>query len=428
MGKGVLRMSERERDRLRILEMVRSGRIKLRKAAGLLTISYRHCKRINRRYREGGDEGLVHRSRGRASNRRKDPAIRAAVIRRYRQRYDGFGPTLASEKLVKEGYKIHHETLRLWLLEEGLWSRQRKRKKYRSWRERKEHRGEMIQMDGSIHDWFEGRGESAVLINMVDDATGTTFARFHRGETTYAAMKTLWDYIELYGIPRSLYVDRDAVFITDREPTIQEELLGEKPLTQFGRASQQLGIRILYAHSPQAKGRVERKNGVYQDRLVEELRLEGVGTIEDGNRILAGDFLDELNERFAVAPKSNMDLHKPLPRGMDLRRILCFEEEQVVDNDWTVRWKNRIFQIRGGSQNLPPARKKVTVQEWLDSSIHIVYRGKEVRCEEIYPYPCTEKKRVKPKRMGCGKGKYYTPPPDHPWKRGVWPQRIVASP
>jgi hypothetical protein len=428
MEAGILLMSRKERDRLRVLEMAKRGRIKLRKAAELLLISYRQCKRIYKRYREEGDEGLVHRSRGRASNRCKDPVFKAAVIARYRSRYNGFGPTLATEKLAKDGYKIHHETLRLWLLDKGLWARQRKRKKYRSWRERKEHRGEMVQMDGSIHDWFEGRGESAVLINMVDDATGTTFARFHQGETTYAAMKTLWEYIELYGIPRSLYVDKDAVFITNREPTIQEELAGERPRTQFGRAAQRLGIRIIPAHSPQAKGRVERKNGVYQDRLVKELRLEGVGTIEGGNQILSGSFLDELNRRFAVEPKSSTDLHKPLPEGLELKRIFCFEEERVVDNDWTVRWKNRMFQIKRGSKTLPPARRKVIIQEWLDSSIHIIYRGKEVQCEEIRKQPYRQKKRIKTGVNSCGEGNYYRPSPDHPWKRGLWPQRMVVSP
>lgn len=428
MKAGILRMSQKERDRLRVLEMVRSGRIKLVKAAELLIISYRHCKRIYKRYKEEGDKGLVHRSRGRASNRRKDSTFRIAVITKYRSRYDGFGPTLASEKLAKDGYKIHHETLRLWLLEKGFWTRQRKRKKYRSWRERKEHRGEMVQMDGSIHDWFEGRGESAVLINMVDDATGATFARFHQGETTYAAMKTLWEYIELYGIPRSLYVDKDAVYITNREPTIQEELAGKKPMTQFGRAAQKLGIRIIPAHSPQAKGRVERKNGVYQDRLVKELRLEGVETIEGGNRILSGIFLDDLNKRFAVAPKNSTDLHRPLPYRLDLRRVFCFEEERVVDNDWTVRWKNRIFQINKGSKTLPPARKKVTVQEWLDGSIHIVYRNKEVLCKEILQKPQVQKKQAQITRKSQAEGKHYKPAADHPWKRGLWPQRMVASP
>jgi len=326
---------------------------------------------------------LVHRARGRPSNRRKDAAFRDEVLRRYRERYEGFGPTLASEKLLKDGYRIHDETLRLWLLTEGLWVRQRNRKAYRSWRERKGHRGEMVQMDGSHHDWFEGRGERAVLINLVDDATGETFARFHPGETTHAAMRTLWDYIERYGIPRALYVDKDAVYVTDREPTIEEDLAGAKPLTQFGRAARKLGIEIITANSPQAKGRVERKHGVCQDRLVKELRLEGISTIERGNDLLGRSFLDDLNRRFAIDPRSDTDLHRPVPSGMDMRKVFCREEERSVDNDWTVRHHGRVFQISKRSRTMPPARKKVTVQEWLDGSIHFIYRDREVAHEEI---------------------------------------------
>ena len=380
---GTLQMSRKERDRLRILGMAKGCKITLVKAAELLELSYRHCKRVAKRYRDEGDKGLIHRSRGRPSNRQKDPALHRAVIARYEARYKGWGPTFANEKLEKEGYFQDHETLRRWLLKAGLWTKQRKRKAYRSWRERKAHRGEMVQMDGSDHAWFEERGGKAVLMDMVDDATGTTFARLHPGETTHAAMKTLWGYIERYGIPRALYVDKDAIFVTNREPTIKEELAGEQPRTQFGRAVQKLGINIIPANSPQAKGRVERKNGVYQDRLVKELRLEAVNTIEGGNRVLAGGFLDDINKRFAVEPRNSTDLHRPLPQGLDLKRVFCFEEERVINNDWTVRYQGRVFQIKKGAKVLPPARKKVLVQEWLDGSIHLFYREQEVEHQEI---------------------------------------------
>jgi hypothetical protein len=350
------------------------------------------------------------------------------VLRRYQERYEGFGPTLACEKLEEEGYRLDHETLRLWLLKEGLWSKRRKRKKHRSWRERKEHFGEMVQMDGSHHDWFEGRGQRAVLMNMVDDATGSAYARFHEGEKTRAAMLTLWGYINTHGIPLSLYVDKDSIYVTEREATVDEELRGEEPLTQFGRAVKKLGIKIIVAHSPQAKGRVERKNGVFQDRLVKELRLEGIYTIGEANTLLEGRFLDELNERFSIAPRSDVDFHRPVPKGVDLRRVFCFEKERLVDNDWTVRWKNRNFQIKRGSRVLPPARRKVSVQEWLDGSIHIVYRGEEVRCKEIARQPPKQKIRVKTRAKSAGEGKSHKPPVDHPWKKGLWPQRMVASP
>jgi len=416
VNEGILKLSKKERDRLRILSRVRGGELKLREATELLEISYRQGKRIYKRYREKGEKGLVHRLRGRPSNSRKDAALREAVLDRYRERYEGFGPTLASEKLGKEGHRIDHETLRRWLLEEGLWQRRRKRKKHRSWRERKAHYGEMVQVDGSHHDWFEGRGERAVLINMVDDATGRTFSRFHEGETTRAVMETLWEYVEKYGIPRSIYTDKDSIFVTERQPTIAEELRDEEPVTQFGRALKKLGVKMNVAHSPQAKGRVERSNGVYQDRLVKELRLLGIGGIGKANELLQNGFLEELNGRFAKEPRSTVDLHTPVSKRVDLRSIFCFEEERLVDNDWTVRWKSRIFQITKANRMVPRARQKVTVQEWLDGSIHLLYRKRELRCMELNTKPTREKKKKK-KRVKSGGRSRRTVPANHPWNR-----------
>lgn len=422
MRKGILRMSQKERDRLRILSRVKAGEMMLRKAAELLGICYRQCKRIYKRYREEGEKGLVHRSRGRSSNRRKDLATREAVIKRYQERYEGFGPTLACEKLEEEGYHLDHETLRLWLLEEGLWEKRRKRKKHRSWRERKEHFGEMVQIDGSHHDWFEGRREKAVLINMVDDATGRTLSRVHEGETTRATMETVWEYIDEHGIPLSIYADGDSIYITDRQPNISEELKGEKPLTQLGRTLHKLGVKIITARSAQAKGRVERSHGVYQDRLVKELRLAGINSITEANNLLEGSFLEELNDRFAREPKSDVDLHRPVPEGLDLRSVFCFEEGRVVDNDWTVRWRNRIFQITKANKILPRARQRVTVQEWLDGSIHLVYRGKELRYRELDKKPLREKKKI----TAAAERKPYRPAADHPWRRWRYSRRVVA--
>ena len=413
MKERILKLSQKERDRLRILSRVRGGELRLREATELLEISYRQGKRIYKRYREEGEKGLVHRLRGRPSNSRKDAALREAVLDRYRERYEGFGPTLASEKLGKEGHEVDHETLRRWLLEEGLWQRRRKRKKHRSWRERKAHYGEMVQVDGSHHDWFEGRGERAVLINMVDDATGRTFSRFHEAETTRAVMETVWEYVEEYGIPRSIYTDKDSIFVTERQPTISEELKGEEPLTQFGRALKKLGVKMIVAHSPQAKGRVERSNGVYQDRLVKELRLLGIGGIGKANELLQDGFLDDLNGRFAKEPRSTVDLHMPVPKKVDLRRIFCFEEERIVDNDWTVRWRSRIFQITKANRIVPRAMQKVIVQEWLDGSIHLLYRKRELRYTELDKKPSREGK----KGANNGERSRREAPANHPWNR-----------
>ena len=415
-------MSQKERDRLRILSWVKEGQIKIKKAAEILELSYRHCRRIYKRYREEGEKGLIHRSRGRPSNRKKDPLFRKAVISRYEERYKGFGPTLACEKLEKEGYVLDHETLRRWLIVEGNWEKRRKRKKHRNWRERKKHFGELVQVDGSHHAWFEDRGGKSVLINMVDDATGTTFCLLDEGETTRAVMLTIWEYIIRYGIPRAIYVDRDSIYITTRPATISEELKGERPLTQLGRALQKLGVKIITARSPQAKGRVERSNGIHQDRLVKELRLEDIDNLKEANTFIEDKYLADLNGRFAIEPKDEVDFHRKVENELDLGRIFCFEKDRIVDNDWTVRWNRRVFQIVKDNKILPRARAKVVVQEWLDGTIHIVYRGEELRHKEIYKKPLRKKKKANISAAD----KVHIPAADHPWRKWTYKQRITA--
>jgi hypothetical protein len=258
-------MSSKERARLRIMGLIENKSIDLKQASELLSISYRQMKRIWSQYRTEGENGLVHKSRGRVSNRRKEPGIKEAVRSLYREKYEGFGPTLAAEKLMKDGHQVNKETLRQWLLEEGLWERRRKRKQHRNRRMRKLHFGELMQMDGSFHSWFGEGYRKDCLMNMVDDATGTTMSQMAEEETTEAALRLLWRWIEKYGIPMALYCDRKSVYMTDREPTIEEQLAGKVPMSQFGRVCERLGIEIITAYSSQAKGRVERNHGVYQD-------------------------------------------------------------------------------------------------------------------------------------------------------------------
>ena len=248
-------MSKKERRRLEVLSRVRDGEMKLTEAKELLRISYRQTRRIHQRYLREGDQGLVHRSRGQPSHRAKPLEVKERALTAYRDRYKGFGPTLASEKLKeREGCEVDPETLRRWLLAAGLWHKQRKRPHHRQRRERREHFGELVQLDGSHHQWFEDRGPKACLMNMVDDATGRTLALMGHEETTVAAMQVLWAWVNKYGIPQTLYVDWKNVYLTKREPTLEEQLKGELPLTHFGKACQKLGIEILPASSPQAKG------------------------------------------------------------------------------------------------------------------------------------------------------------------------------
>lgn len=381
--RGGLLMSKKERRRLRVLDRVKMGVITLKEAASLMGVSYRQAIRIKGRYEELGAAGLVHRSRGRESNRKIDSEIRGAILGRYEERYKGFGPTFAMEKLEGEGYVIHHETLRRWLMAAGLWQRHRKRSGYRQRREPKRRFGEMVQLDGSYHDWFEDRGGKSFLMSMVDDATKTTHAFLAEQESTEAAMRLLWGWIERYGLPMSLYCDQRSVYITDREPTLEEQLEGKEPLTAFGRCCEKLGIEIITAYSPQAKGRVERRHGVFQDRFVKELRLRDISSIEEANEVLANGFVEDLNRRFTIPAIDPHDAHVKIHKRVDLRSIFCFEETRTVQNDWVIQYSNRFFQILQTKRLDIRPKMKVTVAEWLDGSIHILYEKKEIPYEEI---------------------------------------------
>jgi len=376
----ILKMSLKERRSLIELTRVKDGQQTLIAASERLDITYRHALRLNKRFQEKGARGLVHRGRGRRSNRSYPESFREECLELYALRMSGYGPTFASEKLAELGKTVHPETLRLWLREAGLWERQRRHGPHRHWREPKKHFGEMIQMDGSFHDWFED-GQLYCLMNMVDDATGITYAQFYSGETTAAAMGILWDWIEKYGVPRSLYTDRKNVYVTNREPTIDEELADETPLTAFGKACQKLGIRIIEAHSPQAKGRVERKNGVLQDRLIKDMAFHGITGVEPGNAWLRKRFLGSLNKQFARKPLSDVDFHQVLPTGTNLAEVFAWEEQRTVQDDGTIRWENRWFQLLKG--DFQPGKKKVTVQTRLDGAIHIQYRGNSLKYKEI---------------------------------------------
>jgi len=334
------------------------------------------------------------------------------VLKRCAQSYPDFGPTLASEYLAKEGYRVDHETLRRWLLEAGLWKKKRKRQKHRQHRERRPHRGELIQMDGSHHDWFEGRRGWAVLMVMIDDATNRTYARFYEAEDTRAAMDIFGRYARRYGLPQALYVDHDSIYECTREPRIDEDLRGQGPQTQFDRAMQTLAVDVIPANSPQAKGRVERRHGVFQDRLVKAMRIEGISTIEAANRYLDEVFLPELNRRFTCTARDRGDLHRPIPAGLQLKEILCFEEPRVVQNDWTVRWRNRYFQIARQHEALHLAGRPIIIRERLDGTLALIYRAQRLRFKELPHRPRPVPRIAPPRPRGSS-----VPTADHPWRK-----------
>jgi molybdenum-dependent DNA-binding transcriptional regulator ModE len=413
-----LTMSRQERRRLELCGRVKREELSLVKAAELAGLSYRQMKRVYRRYREESDRGLVHRLRGRPSNRGGDPQRREQALTMYRERYHDFGPTLAAEYLVREHQlQLGVETLRRWLIQAGLWHAKQKRSVHRKWRERKEHAGEMVQMDGSHHDWFEGRREWACLMVMIDDATNFTYAQFFEEETTVAAMSTFKRYVEQHGLPRSLYVDRYSIYETTRDATADEELAETGPLTQFGRAMQELEVTLILAHSPQAKGRVERRNAVFQDRLVKALRLAGISDLRAANEFLEATFLPELNRQFNVKPKRKADVHRSVPRNVQLPRVLSFQEQRVVQNDWTVTWRHRRFQLTAVNQKLALVRQRVLVCEQLDGTLSLVYRGRELEWEEIHASCKTAEVTPVAKGPIAVQPTGHQPAPTHPWRR-----------
>lgn len=411
---GTLTMSKRERDRLIWLKRVKDEEVTLQAAAKAMGISYRQAKRLWRRFRKQGDAALVHGLRGRRSNYRGREKDCERAVTLVRQCYADFGPTLAAEQLSKRHkLVVDHETLRRWLTTAGVWQKRRKRSPHRQWREPKLHFGEMVQMDGSDHDWFEGRAPRCVLMVMIDDATQRTYARFYPAETTEAAMHVFRDYVEQYGMPQCLYVDKDSIYKVTRDATTDETLADTEALTQFGRAMQELGVKLICANSPQAKGRVERRNGVFQDRLVKEMRLEKIRDADEGNAYWAKHFLADLNRRFTRAPAAAGDWHRPVPNGVKLEEALCFQEQRVVQNDWTVRWRNRWLQVEAAERKLALAGKKIVVRELLDDRIQLVHRGRLLQYQELAQRPVREIKNVPP-QSGCGPRK---PAADHPWRR-----------
>ena len=411
---GKLRLSGKERRRLEVLSKVKRGDIRLTKAAELLGVCYRQVLRIWQRYEAEGSAGLKHGLRDRVSNRRIEAGRRERVLELYQAKYGDFGPTLAVEYLRRyDGEDLSEETLRRWLMAAGLWQARRQGARHRKWRERRAHWGEMVQMDGSEHDWFEGRRDRASLMVLIDDATNWTYARFFESETTAAAMSVFAEYVGLYGLPRALYVDRDSIYETTRDSTVEEALKDVGPLTQFGRAMRELEVELILARSPQAKGRVERRHGVFQDRFVKALRLKKIDTLEGANEYLAREFLQELNDRFSVAARSEADLHRPPGRGVRLEHVLSYQEERVVQNDWTVSWCSRIFQLDERHRKLSLARKKILVSELLDGTIRLTSRGKNLRWIELPERPAPAMRAAKGPRE---KKAPYKPAASHPWR------------
>ncbi|MEW6687395.1 MAG: ISNCY family transposase, partial [Candidatus Edwardsbacteria bacterium] len=342
-----LTMSNREIDRLRVIKNVLDKRLTWKEAATQLFLSDRQIGRLVKKVKEEGSKGIIHGLRGKPSNNQLEPLLLEAAIDLVKSRYSDFKPTFANEKLLKIHHiKISTPTLRKAMVKEGLWRERPKKPKHRTWRPRRSCVGEMVQLDGSEHDWFEGRAPRCVLLIFIDDATSKIlFGKFISVEDTFNLMLAAKEYLLLNGRPISFYVDKDSIYKTNRQATIEEELRDEHPLTQFSRAMKELGIEMINAHSPQAKGRVERSFGTHQDRLVKELRLREISDMQTANEYLQKIYIPEHNAKFAVAPANPLNAHRPLLKEHRLEEILSLKVERSVFNDYTVRFKNRFFQI-----------------------------------------------------------------------------------
>jgi len=412
-------MNERERRRSGVLDRVKSEELTQVEAAEILGLSYRQTKRLYRRFLKSGAEGLVHGRVGKRSNHAKEGRFRRRVLALVRKHYGGdpgerFGPTLAAEHLSEDHtVVVNAETLRRWMLDEGLWTRERKTKPYRQRRLRRAHFGELVQMDGSFEDWLETRGPRGCLIHMVDDATSTGLATFTLEETTWGVADTLRAWVEKYGIPRALYVDWKTVYLV--QPSERQKQEGIVPISQVGRMCAKLGIEMIGANSPQAKGRVERGHGTHQDRLIKKMRLKNIVTYEKANAFLAGSYLQQHNSKYAVTAREKADFHLAVAAGLDLNQVFCLEEERKVSNDWVVQYGKRWLQIEAERQKVTVgAGNTVVVREHRDGTLTLLLGGTVLLWHELIARP----KAVEPikKRRIVKRPK---PAAEHPWRKQV---------
>jgi hypothetical protein len=400
-------MTQQDRDRLVALKKAKKGLITQRQAAEEIGQSERHVRRLLVKLKKDGDAGVVHAMRGRKSNRRLAEKTRAkAIAILEKDLYRGFGPTLSSEYLEKlYKIKVSRETMRVWMTAAGLWRPKKQNvEKIHMWRERRPRCGELVQWDTSEHDWLEGRGPKLYLINMIDDATSRIHARFVLHDSTEENMRLLWSYVELYGRPLSFYTDKASLFQTAPKTARDEKSLPREerdplPPTQIGRGLIELGIVWIGAHSPQAKGRVERSFQTAQDRLVKGLRVAGTTTLEEANRYLEKEFMPWWNKTLTVAPASVDNAHRPLGKEHSLAASLSYVEQRQVDNDYTFRFDNKIWQLAKRDIRTGLRGASVRVEIRLDGSLAVCFRKRYLSVSQCQPRPKAASVRQRPKRQ-----------------------------
>ena len=417
--KDIIVMSQKELKRIKVINEAINGNLTQGEAAEKIDISERQVRRLLLRVKEKGDKGLLHESRGKKSNRRYPEDEKENILEICRTKYIGFGPTLCVEKLrERDKKKLSDETLRKWFVEEKIeYKGRRKGRKFRQWRERKKYFGEMIQMDGSHHDWLESRGPKMVLMAFIDDATGKVFCRFYEYEGTIPALDIMKRYIKYYGIPHSVYLDKHSTYKSNGKLSIEDELAGKQwPLSQYGRALKELKIDIIHANSPQAKGRVERLFKTLQDRLIKEMRLENTASIEEANKFLK-EYIPIFNRKFAVEAARKRDLHRKILKDINLDMIFCIKTERALRKDFTVNHDKKLYQVLECV-----VARKVTVNESVTGSIFITSKRKLLKHKEIFPIrkKIVKDKPVKVKKEVIPLARISYPvekPIDYSWRR-----------
>ena len=426
----VLQMTRRDIDRIKTLHLAIQRKITQEKAGELLELCRRQVNRLCQKIKINGDRAIIHGLRGRPSNHQLPAGLVEKAISKIKEKYSDFRPGFAAEKLLElDKIKLSDEKVRQLMIAENLWEDRRRKATHREWRERKDCPGEMAQMDGSDHAWFEDRAAKCILLASIDDATNKIFLRFTEHEDTRNLMQFNQAYMKKFGKPRSVYVDKDSIYITNRQPNLEEELQGRKyALTQFTRAAEvDLDIKVINAGSPQAKGRVERLFETLQDRLVKELRLAGISTIPAANRFLDKTYLAKHNQRFSVPPKNKTDVHRPVKKTKEeLDAIFSFQENRVLCNDYTVHWRTRIFQVEKHQPYFLLPRTKVLVEERLNGDIKIKYKGKYLKMHEIDPQqirkPSMAITKPLPAKPATAR-KPTIPAADHPWRNAPYGRR-----
>jgi hypothetical protein len=422
--KEVLTLNRKEQNKVMILNQIETKRLSVAKGTTLLELSERQVWRLLAGYRKEGAAALAHGNRGRKPANAVEESIKLKVIDLANFSYTGFNHQHLTEKLnEREGIGLCRSTVRNILLKAGISSpRKRRPPKHRSRRERYPREGMLLQTDGSSHDWLEGRGPKLCLIGAIDDATNKVpYALFQEQETTAGYMRMLQEIVLSYGMPLALYHDRHSIFEVseDKEPTLEEQLNGKEPLTQLGRLLKELAITSIPANSPQAKGRIERLWGTFQDRLTSELRRVGAKTLEEANRVLA-IFLLEYNRKFGVPAKESGLAYRKVAKGFKAEEYFCFKYPRTVGSDNVIRFGEIRLQILPTQDRLSYARCKVEVQKRLDGSLAIYYQGKCLPTRSASLEPAALRKQMFREPVATGSLNtrcYAKPPPDHPWRR-----------